>query len=220
MARKLPGLSRVLDARSIASVAYSEIGSSLYFALGIVALFALALTPWVLLAVGAVFFLVTLSYAEGSAALPETGGAAMFVRRAFNDLAGFLTGWVLLLDYLVVIALAGLFVPHYVGAALGWEGITRHPWDGVTGVLVILAVAAVRLVRRASLYRIAVVVALLAFVTHLVLVGLGFAFAFSPGDLGDVDLGVEPTWHGLAFALALATLAYTGLETEIGRVHV
>ena len=39
--------------------------------------------------------------------MPEPGGAATFVRRAFNDPAGFVTGWVLFLDYLVVIALAG-----------------------------------------------------------------------------------------------------------------
>ena len=93
MARKLPGLTRVLGATPIASVAYSEIGSSVYFALGIVVLYAAGLTPWVLLGVGLVVLLATFSYAEASSALPETGGAALFVARAFNDLVGFLTGW-------------------------------------------------------------------------------------------------------------------------------
>ena len=213
MARKLPGLTRMLGATPIASVAYSEVGSSIYFALGIVVLYAAGLTPWVLLSVGLVFLLVTFSYAEASSALPETGGAALFVARAFNDPVGFLTGWVLFLDYLVVIALAGLFVPHYVGSAVGWEAVTEEPWDGVIGVLVILGVALFRLVRRAQLYRIAVAVAALALLTHLLLVALGFAFVFSPRDLTDVDLGQVPPWGDLAFALALATLAYTGLET-------
>src|SRR5919204_5734924 len=117
MARKLPGLRRTLDQTAIASVAYGEIGSSLYFALGIVALYALGFTPWVLLVAGAIFLLVSLSYAEGTAAIPEPGGAALFVRRAFNDPAGFVTGWALFLDYLIVIALAALFVPHYLAAA-------------------------------------------------------------------------------------------------------
>ncbi|HZN21411.1 MAG TPA: universal stress protein [Gaiellaceae bacterium] len=213
MARKLRGLERVLGPSSIASVAYAEIGSSVYFALGIVALYALGLTPWVLLGVGLVILLVTVSYAEASSALPETGGAALFVARAFNDPVGFLTGWVLFLDYLIVIALAGLFVPHYVGAALGWEGITREPWDGILGVCVILGVVGFRLVRRAELYRIAVAVAALALLTHLLLIVLGLGFVFSPSDLTDVDLGTAPAWGDLAFALALATLAYTGLET-------
>ena len=84
MAKKLQGLSRVLGPRPLASVAYGEIASSLYFALGIVAFYAMGFTPWVLLAVGIVFVLVALSYAEGTAAIPETGGAATLVRRAFR----------------------------------------------------------------------------------------------------------------------------------------
>src|ERR671934_1093418 len=135
MAKRLPGLSRALGAGPIASVAYGEIGSSIYIALGVVALNALGLTPWVLLGVGLLFLLVALSYAEGTAAIPETGGAATFVRRAFNDPAGFVTGWLLFLDYLIVIALAALFVPHYFGNAVGWDGIADRPWDIVAGVL-------------------------------------------------------------------------------------
>ena len=88
MARKLPRLQRVLDTPALASVAYGEVASSLYFALGIVALHALGFTPLVLGLVGLLFLLVSLSYAEGTAAIRETGGAATFVRIAFNDLAG------------------------------------------------------------------------------------------------------------------------------------
>ena len=114
MARKLPGLKRELDARALFSVAYGEIASSIYFALGVLAAHALGFTPIVLLAAGVLFLVVSLSYAEGTAALPETGGAATFVRRALNDLAGFMTGWALFLDYLIVIALSALFLPHYL----------------------------------------------------------------------------------------------------------
>jgi APA family basic amino acid/polyamine antiporter len=214
MARKRPVLVRALETRSVASVAYGEIGSSVFIALGIVALFAGALLPWILLAVGIVFFLVTLSYAEGTAALPETGGGAMLVRRAFNDPAGFLTGWVLLLDYVVVIALAALFVPHYVGEAVGWNAIMEQPWDGVIGVGVIAAVALARLARRSELYRVAPAIAAVALVTQLLLVVLGLAFLFHRDDLTrGLELGVSPTWGDLAFSLALAALAYTGLET-------
>ena len=214
MAKKLPGLERVLDVPSLAAVAYGEIASSLYFALGVVALFALGFTPWVLLAVGLLFLIVALSYAEGTSAIPEPGGAATFVRRAFNDPAGFLTGWALILDYLIVMALAGLFVPHYVGHAIGWDGLTDEPWDTVLGVVVILGVAASRLVRRTSLYRTAIVIAGFALATHLLLLVLGFAFLFSTDALSKgVDLGTAPTWGAIAFALPLAMLAYTGLET-------
>ena len=213
MAKKL-GLARVLGAGSLASVAYGEIGSSIYFALGVVALYALGATPWVLLGVGALFLLVALSYAEGTSALPETGGAATFVRRAFNDPAGFITGWALFLDYLIVIALAGLFVPHYLGTALGWDAVTDSPWDVVFGVVAILGVAGIRLVRRARMYTAAIFIAVLAFLSHLLLIGLGFAFLLSREGFGEgIDLGTAPTWHALVFSLSLAMLAFTGLET-------
>src|SRR3954449_7776500 len=213
MAKKL-GLARVLGAGSLASVAYGEIGSSIYFALGVVALYALGATPWVLLGVGALFMLVALSYAEGTAALPETGGAATFVRRAFNDPAGFITGWALFPDYLIVIALAGLFVPHYLGTALGWDALTDSPWDIVFGVVAILGVAGIRLVRRARMYTAAIFIAFLAFLSHLLLIGLGFAFLLSREGFGKgIDLGTAPTWHALLFSLSLAMLAFTGLET-------
>jgi basic amino acid/polyamine antiporter, APA family len=214
MARKLPALERVLGPSALAAVAYGEVGSSLYFALGIVALYALGLTPAVLLLVGVLFLLVSLSYAEGAAAIPETGGAATFVRRAFNDPLGFLTGWVLLLDYLIVVALAALFTPHYFGTALGWDGITRRPWDAMVGVAVILVIAASRLVRRTQLYRVAVAVAGVALATHVLLILLGGAVVLSrEGFASGVDLGSSPTWTDLLFALPLAMLAYTGLET-------
>jgi APA family basic amino acid/polyamine antiporter len=72
VARKQPTLARVLGAPALFSVAYGEIASSIYFALGIVAGQALGLTPAVLLAAGLLFFVVALSYAEGTSAIPET----------------------------------------------------------------------------------------------------------------------------------------------------
>ncbi|MGH3141934.1 MAG: APC family permease, partial [Gaiellales bacterium] len=214
VARKLLGFERALDAPALFSVAYSEIASSLYFALGIVAAYALGLTPFVLLGAGAFFLIVSLSYAEGTAAIPETGGAATFVRRAFNDLLGFLTGWVLFLDYIIVITLSALFLPHYLGGALEIEALQRHPWDVVVGVATILAIAAVRLLRRPGLYTAGIGVAVLDLVTQLLVVMFGLALLFSPDALTrGLELGSAPSWSDLAFALPLAMLAYTGLET-------
>src|SRR5437868_10861928 len=142
MARTLPRLQRALDAPALASVAYGEIASSIYFALGIIALHALGLTPAVLAVVGLLFVIVALSYAEGTAAIRETGGAATFVRVAVNDFAGFITGWALFLDYLIVIALSALFVPHYVAGAFFTK--IQRPWDVVVGCGVIAGIAVVR----------------------------------------------------------------------------
>src|SRR5438105_1260261 len=212
MARKLPRLQRVLDAPALASVAYGEIASSIYFALGIVALHALGFTPLVLFAAGLLFLLVSLSYAEGTAAIRETGGAATFVRIAFNDFWGFVTGWVLFLDYLIVIALSALFLPHYVAGAFFTK--VHRPWDVVAGCGVIAGVAVVRLLHRTRLHRWALIVALVDLATQLLIVALGLALLFSPHALTvGTSLGKSPTWHSIAFVLPLAMLAYTGLET-------
>jgi len=214
VARKLPGLKRELDARALYSVAYGEIASSIYFALGIIAARAEGFTPVVLLLVGGLFLVVALSYAEGTAALPETGGAATFVRRAANDLAGFLTGWALFLDYLIVIALSALFLPHYLAGALAIQTLDRKPWDIVFALGVIVVVACVRVFRRPSLYGITFVMPILDLLTQVLLVVLGFSLVFSTHTLTHgTSLGHSPSWHSLAFALPLAMLAFTGLET-------
>src|SRR5919201_4548231 len=174
MARKLPRLQRVLDAPALFSIAYGEIASSIYFALGIIATNAHGLTPAVLLAVGAVFMLVSLSYAEGTAMIRETGGAATFVRLAFNDFAGFLTGWVLFLDYLIVIALSALFFPHYLGIALGIHSLARRPGDVIAAAVLVGLIGVTRLFRRTKLYTWGLVVPLLDLVTQVLLVVLGF----------------------------------------------
>jgi len=212
VARKLPRLQRVLDAPALFSIAYGEIASSIYFALGIIALHALGFTPAVLLVVGALFLIVSLSYAEGTAAIRETGGAATFVRIAFNDFWGFVTGWVLFLDYLIVISLSALFVPHYVAGAFFTK--IHRPWDVVVGCGVIAGIAVVRLIHRTRLHRWALIVALVDLGTQLLLVALGMALLFSPDALtAGTSLGETPTWHSIAFAVPLAMLAYTGLET-------
>src|SRR6201989_3486936 len=140
MARKLPRLQRGLDAPGLASVADRRGAASLYFALGIVALHALGFTPVVLAVVGVLFLVVTMSYAEGTTSIGEPGGAATFVRVAFNDLAGFVTGWALFLDYLIVIALSALFFPHYLGLAIGVHSIAKHPGDVIVGFVVIAVI--------------------------------------------------------------------------------
>src|SRR6266566_5436206 len=186
MARKLPRLQRVLD--------------------------ALGLTPAVLLVTGALFMIVSLSYVEGTAAIRETGGAATFVRIAFNVLWGFVTGWALFLDYLIVIALSALYVPHYAAAAMFTT--VNKPWDVVAGCGVIVAIAVFRLLRNRRLFRFAVVIALVDLATQLLLVFLGLALLFSPHAHNQgTSLGTNPSWHSIAFALPLAMLAYTGLET-------
>ena len=114
-------------------MAYGEISSSLYYALGITAVYALSLTPVVFAAAGFLFALAAAAYAEGGATIPEPGGASAFARRAFNDLVGFIAGWATVLDFVLAISLSALFLPYYFAGALGQYGLVpraARPRDG------------------------------------------------------------------------------------------
>src|SRR5207302_8852557 len=90
----------------------------------------------------------------------------------------------------------------------------HRPWDVVIGCGVIAGIAVLRLVHRTRLHSWALVVPLVDLATQLLIVALGFALLFSPHALtAGTSLGKTPSWHSIAFAIPLAMLAYTGLET-------
>ena len=60
-----------LEAPLLFAVAYSAVGFSLYFSLGVVADRGLGLTPLLFLGAGLMFTLATMSFAEGGA-MPST----------------------------------------------------------------------------------------------------------------------------------------------------
>ncbi|MBI4436510.1 MAG: APC family permease, partial [Candidatus Omnitrophica bacterium] len=99
-------LHRVIGVRELFAIGYSDVGSSIYYALGITTLYALGAAPLALAIAGVVFFCTVLTYAECASALPEAGGSASFARHGFNDLISFIAGWALLLDYIVTIAIS------------------------------------------------------------------------------------------------------------------
>jgi APA family basic amino acid/polyamine antiporter len=212
MARKLPSLQRIVGRQAIVSIVYGELSSSLYFSLGVVALWALGLTPLVLIGAGLLFALAAAAYAEG-AAMNEQGAAAVIARRAFGDLVGFIVGWAVLLDFIVVIALSLLFVPHYAYAAIGRLGELHHPADELIAIVIAIAIGAVRVLRRATLYRTSWIVAIIDLGVQLGLALLGLALVFDPTKLTqNLDAGSSPTWTALAYSVPLATVAFAGIE--------
>ena len=118
--RRLHGLQRVLGVNALFSTAYGNVGSSIYYALGLVASYALGLTPVVFLITGVFFFCTAATYAEATAMYPEAGGSSSFARRAFNEFWSFFAAWAQMLNYIVTIAISAFFVPHYIGG-LFWE---------------------------------------------------------------------------------------------------
>jgi basic amino acid/polyamine antiporter, APA family len=210
--RRSQGLERVLGTPALFSTAYGNVGSSIYYALGVTAAFALGLTPLVFVIAGIIFAATAASYAEGTVRYPEAGGSSSFARHAFNELVSFGAAWAQMLNYVITIAISAFFVPHYL--SIFWEPLRESPGDVIGGAVVVVALVLLNIVGIQESARINVVLALIDFATQLLLVLLGFALVFSPTILADnVHWGVAPTWSQFFLAVPVAMIAYTGIET-------
>ncbi len=210
--RRQVELERVLGTPALFATAYGNVGSSIYYALGLTAVFALGLTPLVFVVAGLIFACTAATYAEGTVRYPEAGGSASFARHGFNELVSFGAGWAQLLVYVVTVATSAFFVPHYL--SVFWEPLNSNPWDIVGGVVVIVALVTLNIVGVQEAAKLSIVLAVLDFATQLLLVAIGMIAVFSPEILLDnVHWGTAPTWGNLAIAVPVAMLAYTGVET-------
>ena len=210
--RREQRLERVLGTPALFATAYGNVGSSIDYALGVTAVFALGLTPVVFVIAGLIFAATALTYTEGTVLYPEAGGSSSFARHAFNELVSFGAAWAQLLNYVITIAISAFFVPHYL--SIFWEPLRENPWDVVGGALVIVLLVGLNIVGIKEAASLNIFLAVIDFATQLLLVVLGFVLIFSPTILIDnVHWGVAPTWSSFFLAIPVAMIAYTGIET-------
>jgi APA family basic amino acid/polyamine antiporter len=210
--RQAHELERVLGANALFATAYGNVGSSIYYALGVTAFFALGLTPLVFVIAGLFFAATAATYAEGTVSFPEAGGSSSFARHAFNEVVSFGAAWAQMLNYIITIAISAFFVPHYL--SIFWGPLRENPWDIIGGAVVIVLLVALNIVGIQESARINVGLAAIDFATQVLLVLLGFVLVFSPHTLtSNVHFGTAPTWSHFLLAIPIAMIAYTGIET-------
>src|SRR5213080_1962729 len=210
--RRAQRLERVLGTPALFATAYGNVGSSIYYALGLVAGIALGLTPLVFVISGLIFAATAATYAEGTVRYPEAGGSSSFARHAFNELVSFGAAWAQMLNYVITIAISAFFVPHYL--SIFWAPLRENPWDIVGGAIVIAFLVLLNVVGIQESANVNIGLALVDFATQVLLVLLGFALIFSPHVLAaNVHFGVAPTWAHFFLAIPVGMIAYTGIET-------
>jgi basic amino acid/polyamine antiporter, APA family len=211
--REPPLIQRGLGVPWLFAAAYSAVGFSIYFALGVVADRGLGLTPLIFLAAGLLFVLTTLSYVEGGAMFRERGGSSTFARYAFNELIAFIAGWAILIDYLIVIALAAISVPHYL-TPISSE-LARPGWEIGIAALVIVAACGlnIRGVTGRGQGRAPAALALADFALQLAVIVVGVLAVWHPDRLTEqLDLFTDPNFTDIVYAGVVAMLAYAGIE--------
>jgi APA family basic amino acid/polyamine antiporter len=203
----------VLGTSALFSTAYGNVGSSIYYALGLVASYALGLTPVVFVITGVIFYLTAATYAEATAMYPEAGGSSSFARHAFNELWSFFAAWAQMLNYTITIAISAFFVPHYLGG-LFWPALQTGPGDVLFGIGVVAVLSIVNVVGVKEAAGLNIVLAITDLATQLLLVIVGIALVVSPHVLvHNVHLGIAPSWKNLLVAIPIGMIAYTGIET-------
>jgi basic amino acid/polyamine antiporter, APA family len=206
------GMERVLGTGSLFSTAYGNVGSSIYYALGLVAIYALGMTPVVFVIAGLIFACTAATYTEATTMFPEAGGSASFARRAFNEFWSFFAGWGQMLTYIITVSISAFFVPHYLGVF--WEPLGESPADVVAGILVVALLVAVNIVGVRESAGVNVFFAVVDFLTQVLLVVVGVVLVLDPDLLVEqVDFGTTPTVSDFLIAIPVGMVAYTGIET-------
>jgi APA family basic amino acid/polyamine antiporter len=207
------GLRRVLGTPALFSTAYGNVGSSIYYALGLVASYALGLTPIVFLLTGGIFYLTAATYAEATAMFPEAGGSSSFARHAFNELWSFFAAWAQMLNYTITIAISAFFVPHYLGGLYS-SALQHSPGDVLFGIGVVALLSLVNVIGVREAASLNIVLAITDLATQLLLVVIGITLVLSPHVLlHNIHLGVAPSWKSFLVAIPVGMIAYTGIET-------
>jgi APA family basic amino acid/polyamine antiporter len=215
MAQRIPrdeSLSRVHGVGALFSAAYGNVGSSIYYALGVTAAFALGLTPIAFVISGLIFAATAATYAEATVMFPEAGGSSSFARHAFNEFVSFVAAWGQMLNYTITVAISAFFVPHYL--AVFWPWLGESPGDVIGGAALVIGLAALNIRGTEESAKLNLILAIADLATQVVLVGIGIVLVLSPHVLIDnIHLGVAPTWSDFALGIAVGMIAYTGIET-------
>ena len=211
-------LPRTLGASALFAACYGNVGSSIYYALGVTAAFALGLTPLALILAGFIFVTTALNYAEGTAALPHAGGSSSFARRAFNEPVGFLVGWVQLLNYTATVSISAYFAVSYLGIFGKYlpliNNLKADQWHVAATVVLICMLIVLNVIGIQESSFLNLVLAFTDLVTQFVLVILGIVLLLDIRTvLDNIHWGVAPTWSNFLASVSIAMVSYTGIET-------
>jgi len=209
-----PKLPRTLGTGALFAACYGNVGSSIYYALGVTAAIALGLTPLAFLLAGCIFVTTALNYAEGTAAVPQAGGSSSFARRAFNEPSGFLVGWIQLLNYTATVAISAYTAIAYLTVFPFFQILVDPIPHGVATVVLIILLMAVNVVGIQESSVLNLSLAVLDLATQVVLVVLGVILLLDIKTvIANVHFGVAPTWGNFLASVSIAMVSYTGIET-------
>ena len=201
---------------------FADVGADIYAALGIVIAATMGAAPLAFAVAGLVYIMIGLAYTELASTYPMAGGGQYFVSRGLGDVAGFIAGSALLLDYTVDIALFAVFSAGYLNfffPAIRDFKMTLGPFVGINPLwageslvlIVVLTWLNVRGVRESSLLN--EIIGVFGLVVEAGLIIIGLIFAWDPDLLVRQWVTQFPTLNQFMYGSSLAIISYVGLES-------
>lgn len=174
---------------------------------GVIAVTSVGASAMAYLAATVAMILTALSYGKLARTYPESGSIYTYARRTIGSHLGFLSGWVILLDYMFLPMVAWLITGLYFSAQFpflpGWA------W----GLIVIAFCTVTNIVGLKLADRFNRVLLFLTFVGVLALIGFGIAFAAESGNSVSVAIWPEGATVGaVTAAAAIAAYSFLGFD--------
>jgi APA family basic amino acid/polyamine antiporter len=221
------------------AMGYADVGADIYVALGLVAAYAAGWAPVAFIIASVTYIATGLAYAELATAYPYAGGAQVYSMKAFNDFAGFLAGWLVMLDYTVCTALFAIATTGYLTFFFPFLTLTTFTFSilglhlavnaiGLVAFTIVIVLIGINIIgiKEASNLNMTMVALNIVVLSAIMILGLLFAFNLnlfniqisirgSPNPFGHIayiwsaDYGDQ----NFLYAVTLAMSSFIGIES-------
>ncbi|WP_069807979.1 APC family permease [Vulcanisaeta thermophila] len=209
MARKVTWLKRELGTIDLFALGYSDVSSTYYFTLGVIALYSGSLLPLTMLLGSLSLWLVGLAYAEFGSAIPRSGGAYYYVKRGLGDFWGFVAGWLLGFDQVLMIAYGALGTVNYLGGVV--TPLSRWPLNSLMSIVVVLILMGINIagIKTSARFNLALLLIDLSSIALIIIMGYYLVLTHAlPTQVTNTSLrGTDPL-----SGLSLSLRGYIGID--------
>jgi APA family basic amino acid/polyamine antiporter len=201
---------------------YADVGADIYAALGLVVAAAHGMAPLAFALAGLVYVMIGLAFTELASSYPVAGGGHYYSLRGLGDVAGFIAGVALLMDYTIDIALfatastgyLNFFIPFIRDFRVTWGPFADiNPLWGLETIIVIVVLLFlnIRGIRESSRFN--EILGGFDLIVESSIIVTGFLFAWRPELLAYQWRYETPTFTQFLYGASLAIISFIGLES-------
>jgi len=210
VAYEVTSLKRAIGIWGSFSMGYADVGADIFIALSIVFFYTHGLAPIAFLIASITYVATGLCYAELASTYPVAGGAQFYALKAFGDVHSFVSGWALMLDYTIDIALFSLAAVGYLSGLFPIVG--KNPYYVATAMVLIAFLTVLNIIgiKESSKFNEVFVAFSIGVKVMIIVAGALLAFKL-PLLLSQFKM--DTTTTSFLHGISLAMVSYIGIES-------